>query len=163
MEFKKILAPTDLSQLSKDGVRHALNLARSFGGEVTVYHVINYDEIMGYSREITTRAVTPPAGQLLESYQRALKQFLEHNFSDLLPLVEVRQKVEMGSPAKNIVERAQAEGADLIVISTHGRTGLSHMLMGSVTEKVVRMSRCPVLSIHPRPEETVGSQKTQAA
>jgi nucleotide-binding universal stress UspA family protein len=55
----------------------------------------------------------------------------------------------MGAPDKNIVERAQADKVDLIVISTHGRTGLLHMLLGSVTERVVRTAPCPVVSIHP--------------
>jgi len=54
----------------------------------------------------------------------------------------------MGAPAKNIVQEAKKEGADLIVMSTHGRTGLAHMLVGSVTEKVIRHAPCPVLSIH---------------
>jgi nucleotide-binding universal stress UspA family protein len=64
-------------------------------------------------------------------------------------LVEVRQKVEIGSPATNILEEAERESSDLIVMSTHGRTGLAHMLMGSVTEQVVRNACCPVFSIHP--------------
>jgi nucleotide-binding universal stress UspA family protein len=57
--------------------------------------------------------------------------------------------VEFGEPYKNIVEEAEKEGVDWIVISTHGRTGLSHLVMGSVTEKVVRYAPCPVLSVHP--------------
>jgi nucleotide-binding universal stress UspA family protein len=64
-------------------------------------------------------------------------------------LVEVRQKVEIGSAATSILEEAEREGSDLIVMSTHGRTGLAHMLMGSVTEQVVRNASCPVFSIHP--------------
>lgn len=158
-QIKKILAPTDLSELSKAGVRYALNFASSVGAEVIVYHAVNYDEIMRYGREFSNRTNTPPPGELVEGYERTLKRFLENHFSDLLPLVETRQIVELGSPARNIVEWAEAEGVDLIVISTHGRTGLSHMLMGSVTEKVVRIARCPVLSIHPQPEEKTGKQK----
>jgi len=57
--------------------------------------------------------------------------------------------VEIGSPATNILEEAEREGSDLIVMSTHGRTGLAHMLMGSVTEQVVRNAACPVFSVHP--------------
>ena len=61
----------------------------------------------------------------------------------------------MGLPYKNIVERARDDGADLIAMSTHGRKGFSHVLLGSVTEKVVRTAPCPVVSLHP-PEEHEG-------
>jgi nucleotide-binding universal stress UspA family protein len=158
-QIKKILAPTDLSELSKAGIRYSLNLARSLGAEVTIYHAVNYDEIVRYGRELAHNTGAPPPGELVESYKLTLKQFLDNHFADLLPLVETHQVVEMGAAAKNIVDRAEAEGDDLIVISTHGRTGLSHMLMGSVTEKVVRMARCPVLSIHPQTEEKTAKQK----
>jgi nucleotide-binding universal stress UspA family protein len=151
--IKKILAPTDLSQLSIAGVHYALELARTLGAAVTVYHVVNREEIMHYSdyfRHIGPRTQSfrePP--DILKRYEAALARYMEENFSEMLPLVEITRKVEMGVPHKNIVERAKAEGTDLIVISTHGRTGLSHVLLGSVTEKVVRIAPCPVISIHP--------------
>jgi nucleotide-binding universal stress UspA family protein len=86
---------------------------------------------------------------LAEKYDATLRRFLDVHCADLLPLVEVRTKVELGTPENNIVEEAKKDGMDLIVISTHGRTGLSHILVGSVTEKIVRHAPCPVLSIHP--------------
>ncbi|MGH7773006.1 MAG: universal stress protein [Candidatus Binatia bacterium] len=156
-KIKKILAPTDFSELSKAGVRYAFNLAKELGAEVIVYHAVNRDELLEYGHEIKAErsAVYPylPGNLLLEKYELALVRFLKENFSDLLPSVDVREKVELGRPESNIVEEAKKEGVDLIVISTHGRTGLSHMLMGSVTEKVVRHASCPVLSIHPEREE----------
>src|SRR3972149_4334007 len=78
---------------------------------------------------------------------------IKERFSDLIPPVKVNQKVELGAPDVNIVEQAKKEGADLIVISTHGRSGLSHTFIGRVTEKVVRQAHCPVLSIRPAKEE----------
>ncbi len=156
-KIKKILAPTDLSELSKAGVRYALNLAKAVGAKVTVYHAVNLNELMEYGSAIeaqrTTNHAYRPADLLLEKYEPALTRFLEENFSDLLRSVDVREKVELGRPESNIVEKAKKEGMDLIVISTHGRTGLSHMLVGSVTEKVVRTAPCPVLSIHPEPRQ----------
>ncbi|MBI1994072.1 MAG: universal stress protein [Deltaproteobacteria bacterium] len=74
------------------------------------------------------------------------------NFADLPPRVTIRQEVQVGVPYKRIVEKAATEGADLIIMSTHGRTGLSHVLIGSVTEKVVQHASCPVLSIRPHEE-----------
>ena len=152
MEIRKILAPTDLSKLSLAGVRYALELARDSGAEVIVYHVVSYDEITRTQRgsdEDTTDFASRSPQQLLERHHQALKSFLEESCSDLLPLIAAREKVELGKPDKNIIEQAAKEAADLIVISTHGRTGLSHMLLGSVTEKVVREAICPVLSIRP--------------
>lgn len=164
-KIKKILAPTDFSQLSEAGVRYALHLAQALGAEVTVYHVVNYEELMAHRDRMAEVAVNNytvrPPQQLLERHQLALDTFLKDRFSDLLPSVKVHKKVEMGVAHKNIVEEAKEEGADLIVIATHGRTGLSHVFLGSVTEKVVRHATCPVLSIHPQPEEKA-TQKAAA-
>jgi universal stress protein A len=160
---KKILAPTDLSKLSLAGLRYAFNLARSFGAEVTVYHVINRDEIMQFSEQLkrfgSPVAIGRHTENLLEESQDALSHFLQDNLADLLPLVEVRTKVEIGLPYKNIVERARDDGADLIVMSTHGRTGFSHVFLGSITEKVVRTAPCPVVSIHPEEEGESSERK----
>jgi len=140
-KVEKILAPTDLSELSRVGLEYALELARGWGAEVTVYHVANAAELANYKAYSLE--------DLLNKHRKSLGQFLNENFAELLPLVEVRQKVEIGSPATNIVEEAERETSDLIVMSTHGRTGLAHVLMGSVTEQVVRGAACPVFSIHP--------------
>jgi nucleotide-binding universal stress UspA family protein len=67
--------------------------------------------------------------------------------------IEVTRSVVMGSPFRKIVETAEAEHMDLIVMATHGRTGLSHLLIGSVTERVVRTAPCPVLTIRPATEK----------
>lgn len=147
--IKRILAPTDLSELSQVGVRYALNLAKAVGAEVTVYHVVSSEELLWYGEKIKEKTAFGPPYSVLEKYQSALAQFLKTHFSELTSSVKVHAKVELGKPDENIVEEAKKEGVDLIVISTHGRTGLSHMLLGSVTEKVVRHAPCPVLSIRP--------------
>lgn len=163
-QIKKILAPTDLSQLSKAGVLTALDLARQSGAEVMVYHVVDRNELLRYgSAWGTTGQPYRTVDILLEKYEQALSSFLTDNFSDLLPLADIRKKVELGSPDKNIVEEAKKENVDLIVMSTQGRTGLSHILVGSVTEKVVRHAPCPVLSIHPEPAEKAPQEVSVAA
>jgi nucleotide-binding universal stress UspA family protein len=162
--IKKILAPTDFSQLSQAGVRHALELAKAFGAEVTVYHVVSSAELMEYPKETVEGLDEHPLHSLrhpLETYQQVMSRFLKKHFSDLIPGVKIREKVELGAPDKNIVSLAEQEGSDMIVMSTHGRTGLSHILVGSVTEKVVRQAHCPVFSIHPQPKEK--SKQTPAA
>jgi universal stress protein A len=140
-KIEKILAPTDLSDLSALGVRYALELFRGWGAEVTVYHVTDATELAKYKASSLQ--------DLIDKHKNSLSQFLSERFSDLLPLVEVREKVEIGAPAAMIIAEAEKEGSDLIVMSTHGRTGLAHILMGSVTEQVVRNAVCPVFSVHP--------------
>ncbi len=140
-KVEKILAPTDLSEISRLGLSYALDLARGWGAEVTVYHVADGAELANYK--------ATSLQDLIDKHQKALEQYLKDHFADVLPLVELRTKVEIGSAAPGILAEAEKEGSDLIVMSTHGRTGLAHILMGSVTEHVLRNARCPVFSVHP--------------
>ena len=141
-KVKKILAPTDFSELSKTGIRYALEMARDTSAEVIVYHAIDVgEEWKDIRSEIT------PYHDMVEDNRRLLDQFLSDHFADCIDLVEVRQVVEFGASAKNIIETAEREKVDLIVMSTHGRTGLDHMILGSVTEKVVARAPCPVLVV----------------
>jgi nucleotide-binding universal stress UspA family protein len=140
-KVEKILAPTDLSEISRIGLSYAFDLARGWGSELTVYHVTDAAELANYK--------AASLQDLIDKRERALSEYLSEHFGELLPLIEVRTKVEIGSAADNIVAEAQRLGSDLIVMSTHGRTGLAHILMGSVTEQVVRNAHCPVFSVHP--------------
>jgi nucleotide-binding universal stress UspA family protein len=141
-KIRKIVAPTDLSELSCVGVRYALEMARELSAEIIVYHVVPVGEdwFSGYEK-------LGPARNLLANEEAALDKFLTEKFADDIKLMEIRQKVEFGAPHTSIVEMAEREGSDIIVMSTHGRTGLNHMLLGSVTEKVVARAPCPVLAI----------------
>ena len=139
-KIEKILAPTDLSELSALGVRYALELSRGWGAEVTVYHIADGAELA------SCKAFS--LQDLVEKHKKSLSQFLTDHFAELLPLVEVREKVEVREPAASILAEAEKAGGDLIGMSTHGRTELAHLLMGSVTEEVVRNAVCPVFSVH---------------
>jgi nucleotide-binding universal stress UspA family protein len=141
-KIRKILAPTDLSELSRLGVRYALEMAKELGAVVIVHHVVPIGEDW-FSRHENFA----PARELLAREKASLEQFLGETVSDSMNVAEIRQRVEIGSPYANIVELAESEGVDMIVMSTHGRTGFDHMLMGSVTEKVVARAPCPVLVI----------------
>jgi nucleotide-binding universal stress UspA family protein len=144
-KIKKILAPTDFSELSKIGIRYALEAARDVSAEVVVYHVIDFG-----GDWTNVRAAHAPYRDMLENSRQVLDRFLASNFADCIDLVEVRQVIEFGTPHKNIVEVAATEDVDLIVMSTHGRTGLDHLILGSVAEKVVARAPCPVLIVPPR-------------
>jgi nucleotide-binding universal stress UspA family protein len=147
-KIKKILAPTDFSELSKLGLRYAFELARDGSAEVIVYHVIDFGADWHNSRKDYG-----PDRDLLEESRRLLGQFLSENFADCLNLIEARLVVEFGAPYKNIVEVAESEGVDMIVMSTHGRTGVDHLILGSVAEKVVARAPCPVLIVPRRGRE----------
>ena len=172
--LQKILVPTDLSEFSKAGVRYALNLAKATGAEVTVCHVLDSEEPVELrenhagkesiarvilkkleatlDRYVETRAIGlcpsfPATDPPLDKYRTALRQFLSDNFSDLIPTVNIQERVERGTPGETIVEIAKKQEVDLIVMSTHGRSAVAHILMGSVTEKVIRNAPCPVLTV----------------
>jgi nucleotide-binding universal stress UspA family protein len=152
--IRKILAPTDLSELSQAGVRYALAAARDLDAEVTIYHVVTADEIRKLGDSLKRHAFRASGfpnflKSYMHTYEAALAQFVGQNFSDLLSLVKVDEKVELGSPGRNIVERAKTDGVDLIIMATHGRDGLSRLFTGSVTEQVIRNAPCPVLAIPP--------------
>lgn len=163
--IKKILAPTDLSELSQAGVRYALNLAKALGAEVTAYHVVNNDELVrcceafdeGGMNDLTFRQ----AERLLKSYQLALARFLNEHFSDLISWIRIREKVELGVPDKNIVEWAEKEGSDLIVISIARSSNPSHASAASVAGRIVRNAPCAVLAV-PYSREERGGQKPVA-
>ena len=145
-KMKRILAPTDFSDVSKSGLRYALEMARDAGAEVIVYHAIDFgadwhNRGAEYNRN------------LLENCRRVLDRFLAENFADCIDLVEVRQVVEFGAAHKNIVEKAADDGVDMIVMSTHGRTGVDHFILGSTAEKVVARAPCPVLVVPRRGRE----------
>ena len=146
-KVKRILAPTDFSDLSIAGVRYALEAARDASAEVVVYHVIDLGGVLA------GRPGFGPHRDMLENSRRVLDRFVAEHFADCIDLVEVRHAVEFGVPDKNIVELAANEGVDMIVMSTHGRTGIDRFILGSVSEKVVAHAPCPVLVVPRRGRE----------
>jgi len=148
-KLEKILAPTDLSELSLVGLRAALELGKESGCKVVVYHVLCLDEFVRFQLLHVKQVLLE---NLLKKHRLLLSDFVEKHCGDLLPLEGLEMIVEIGEPDDNIIEKIAQCDIDLVVISTHGRTGLSHMLTGSVTENVVRRSPCPVLSIRPQTE-----------
>jgi nucleotide-binding universal stress UspA family protein len=141
---KKILAPTDLSQLSRPAVRYALEIGLEQASEVIVYHVISEDGDW-FEKDDPLN----PASALVSLQKEQLREFVRENFADMIGKVRITEVVEAGVPYNKIVTRAEEERIDLIVMSTHGRTGIEHIMLGSVTAKVVARASCPVLSIRP--------------
>jgi nucleotide-binding universal stress UspA family protein len=145
MEFRHILAPTDFSEYSKKAVASALALAKKFGAKLTILHVIEPPPypIDGY---------VPPSlsTTFLEDLERQASQELAQIVPEAEAVnVEVARLVALGTPSGKIIETAEAEQVDLIVMATAGRTGFSRLLLGSVAERIVRTASCPVLTIRP--------------
>jgi nucleotide-binding universal stress UspA family protein len=142
--YKKILAPTDLSKLSLPAVRYALNMGLEQDAEVIIYHVLSED---GAWFDKDNRL--DPASALLPREKELLHDFIAENFTDIIGKVKIIETVESGIPYTKIVAKAAESEADLIVMSTHGRTGIKQVMLGSVTAQVVARADCPVLSIRP--------------
>lgn len=148
--IKNVLVATDFSEPSGIALEYGRELARTYQATLHVLHVAD-DLQWRYSLDMS------PA--LLLGVQEDLEETARARFSELLSdedrqQLHVRAVVQTASsPAEAIVAYARAERADVIVIGTHGRSGLAHLFMGSVAERVVRTAPCPVLTIrHPQRE-----------
>ena len=138
--LKSILAPTDFSDLSANGVRYACQLARDVGAALIIFNVVALDE----SNAVNKREI--------EQHKKRLEEFVAEKVADAGVGLKVRQMVDAGQPFGAIVDCAEKEGVDLIVMSSHGRSGLSRMLIGSVTDKILRGASCPVLVVPAKTE-----------
>jgi universal stress protein A len=137
--LKSILAPTDFSDLSANGVRYACQLAKEMGAALIIFNVVVLDE----SNAVNKREI--------EQHKKRLEEFIAEKVADAGVGLKVRQMVDAGQPFGAIVDCAEKEGVDLIVMSSHGRSGLSRMLIGSVTDKILRGASCPVLVVPAKP------------
>jgi universal stress protein A len=149
--IRKILVPVDFSEPSQAALAYAAELAKSFGAVVDVLHVWEVPSFLP-ARQL---AVEGSADQALvdivkESSESHLNAFVAEATKRGVAVHD--SMAELGTPAHTIVERATEGGYDLIVIGTHGRTGVSRVLIGSVAERVVRHARCPVLSVRTGPQ-----------
>jgi len=149
-KINKILAPADLSNHCKVGVQYALELANTQDSEVVILNVLTVEETPFAQADedwLAQQTDLPKLKKALEQRQSLLNDFVSQNFAELLSTVKVRQEVVIGTPYKRIIEKAEGEAFDMIIMSTHGRTGVLHMLIGSVTERVVRRAPCPILAV----------------
>ncbi len=150
--FKKILVPVDFSKYSSRALEVACELARSFAAPLTLLHayaIPTYPLPEGY-----VLASPETVAELLDKTQQAMNATKARALELGAPAVEV--VVAEGPPFAEIVRTAAEQGHDLIVMGTHGRTGLAHALLGSVAEKVVRKAPCAVLTVRdtaPRPAQ----------
>jgi nucleotide-binding universal stress UspA family protein len=146
MNASKILFPTDFSTTGQQALEMATSLAKARGSKLVIVHV--EEPPMAYG-----------GGELYYGIEEPDREQLKRMLSEVVPTdpaVPYEHRLMVGSPATAMVHLAEQEGVEMIVMPTHGRTGLLRMLMGSVAEEVVRKAKCPVLTVKaaaPKPEK----------
>ena len=144
-KLERILVPIDFSEPSLKALDEAVEFSRPYGAELILMFAV---ERSYYESPI----LVPDSGALLEQQARAAEEKLEEICRGLGKRgVKCRTLVEFGVPYQAIVDAAKKVNASLIVMSTHGRTGLAHVLIGSVAERVVQHAGCPVLLLRGLP------------
>lgn len=149
MTTRKIVYPTDFSTAGQTALEMATSLARDRGAMLVIVHV--EEPPMAYGGGELYYGVQEPDRTELEKMLRAVVP------TD--PAVPYEHRLAIGGPAEGILHAAENANAEMIVMSTHGRTGLTRMLMGSVAEEVVRKAKCPVLTVKGKPAAKAGPTK----
>jgi nucleotide-binding universal stress UspA family protein len=150
IDLHRILVPTDFSKHSHNALTYATAFAEKFGAELYLLHVVQDLALFIPEAVSVAPPVAPPIEQMTAAVREALERVVREN--DLGRLT-VHPEVRQGTPFYEIIQFAREAGVDLIIMGTHGHSGLAHVLLGSVTEKVVRKAPCPVLTVrHPEHE-----------
>jgi len=141
-EIHKILVPVDFSEHSRRALHEAIGLAKTFGAELHLLHC--------YPLQVT--AIDPYGITVPEAYDRQLREAAGQRLSEWRSEVRAQkviavQHVTAQSPFTEIAALAEKLGVDLIVMGTRGLSGLKHVLLGSVTERTIRIAPCPVLTV----------------
>jgi nucleotide-binding universal stress UspA family protein len=148
IKVKQVLAPTDFSDPSRQAIKYACELAKRFGAELTLLHVVQPPTVaLAYG--------TPLPEELLHPEPAAQRELDKLELPDGEGIPRVRRDIRSGTPFVEILRYAKENGTDLVVMGTHGGSGLMHALIGSVAEKVVRKAPCPVLTVRPEGHQFV--------
>lgn len=145
MQLKKVLVPVDFSKDSLRAAEYARTFSKPFDAQLLLLHVI---EPIYYASPADMYAASPNLALLIEEQRKAAQAQLQQ-LADKLSRegAKVQTLLKSGSPAQVIADTAKRVKADLIIMATHGRTGLAHVLLGSVAERVIRLAPCPVLTV----------------
>lgn len=152
IKLKKILYPTDFSESSLEALKYAVSFARDYKAKLVLMHVVN--------EKIFSEGLNLPRVSAPDALGQELAAEAERQLKVLIPAAERAGldweiAILSGMPFLEIIRYARANDVDLIVIGTHGRSGVEHIIFGSTAEKVVRKSPCPVLSVRPAQREFV--------
>ncbi len=145
IKIRRILCPVDFSDASRNAVRYAHEFAKGMGSTLVLLNVV---EPRPMAVDMSLSYVP-----LEEDLEKAAREDLDEIITaEREKGVEVQAEVQIGTPAEVILEKAAELGVNLVILGSHGKTGLSRLLMGSVAESVVRKAKCPVLIV--KAEET---------
>lgn len=143
--FNKILCPVDFSEFTDQILNYAVTIAKRFDSELHLIHVIpNLNYFTPYESFLTP--------ENLVAIERNIEGEVEKDFDKITKKIDLPFKriIKTGVTFVEIIDYIKEHGVDLVVMGTHGRSGIEHILIGSVAEKVVRKSPCPVLTVRPK-------------
>ncbi len=156
MQLRKILLPTDFSGCANFALPYAAAIARAAKATIICINVVEpIVPAVGYTGLAEPMPIADMSEQLEDSAERELPQLVD---CEELQGLSIEEVIVHGDAAAEIVRVAEEREVDLIVISSHGRTGFGRMIFGSTAEAVVRHAKCPVLVVKPPPEEEASSQ-----
>ena len=139
--LKRILCPIDHSDCSKEALKYAVSFAMKEEAKLLLLHII---DIRSFNEELDAISKQIPDE---ETFERLRVKLLDCIPEEIRDDMDVEAIVIQGIPFAEIISTAKEKEIDMIVIGSHGRTGISHMMLGSVSEKVVRKAPCPVLTV----------------
>jgi nucleotide-binding universal stress UspA family protein len=150
IDLRRILVPTDFSKSSRNALVYAVAFAEKFNATIHLLHVVQ--DLALFIPEAVLPA--PPLAPPVEQFAAAAREALHRAIHDLeKPGISIYAEISQGVTAEEIIAFAREHDIDLIVMGTHGHTGLAHVFLGSIAEKVVRRGPCPVLTVrHPEHE-----------
>ena len=143
LKIRKVLVPIDFSDYSKSSLKYAVNFVKQFQAELFLIYVV---EPVIYPPDFSLGQIAIPTVDL-EMDKRAIEELNKLAQKEIPSDLKVKTIVKTGKPFIEIIETVSEENIDLIIIATHGHTGVEHILFGSTAEKVVRKAPCPVLTI----------------
>lgn len=161
IDIHRILVPTDFSDNAKAAIEYGSKLAQQFNADLHLLNVVD-SQIATYAVEMDMFGTANHAYGIVEAQKQAVT-LLEESPGTAGDGCRVVRQAEIGTPSSEIVHYAKENDIDLIVISTHGHTGLTHFLMGSVAENVVRTAPCPVLTVRSEGPSLVDSETANAS
>lgn len=142
-DIKRVLVPIDFSDYSKSALKYAVNFTKIFNADIFLIYVV---EPVIYPPDFSMGQIVIPSVDL-EMDKRAIEELNKLAGKNIPSRIKVKTIVKTGKPFIEIIETAEEENIDLIIIATHGHTGVEHILFGSTAEKVVRKASCPVLTL----------------
>jgi len=156
VRIERILCPVDFSEISAKAYRYAQSIAQRYRAKLILQHVVELAQHPSGYYCVRPSQFDQFRQVLLSNAEHDLKQFVERSGGGRFESI-----MDEGIAADSILSLAQARGASLIVMGTHGRRGFDHLMLGSATERVLRHAACPVLAVTPKTPDTTGSSPAE--